>query len=36
MEEEEDKIKEELLESDNEQLNDFVFASELFKRLKKL
>ena len=28
--------KEELLESDNEQLNDFVFASELFKRLKKL
>ena len=27
--------KEELLESDNEQLNDFVFASELFKRLKK-
>ena len=28
--------KEELLESNNEQLNDFVFASELFKRLKKL
>ena len=28
--------KEELLESDNEQLNDFVFASKLFKRLKKL
>ena len=28
--------KEELFESDNEQLNDFVFASELFKRLKKL
>ena len=28
--------KEELLESDNEQLNDFVFASELFKRLKKI
>ena len=28
--------KEELLKSDNEQLNDFVFASELFKRLKKL
>ena len=28
--------KEELLESDNEQLNNFVFASELFKRLKKL
>ena len=28
--------KEELLQSDNEQLNDFVFASELFKRLKKL
>ncbi len=28
--------KEELLKSNNEQLNDFVFASELFKRLKKL
>ena len=28
--------KEELLESNNDQLNDFVFASELFKRLKKL
>ena len=28
--------KEELLESDNEQLNNFVFASELFKRLKKI
>ena len=28
--------KEELLESDNEQLNSFVFASELFKRLKKI
>ena len=28
--------KEELLESNNVQLNDFVFASELFKRLKKL
>ena len=28
--------REELLESNNEQLNDFVFASELFKRLKKL
>ena len=28
--------KEELLQSNNEQLNDFVFASELFKRLKKL
>ena len=28
--------KEELLESNNEQLNDFVFASELFKRLKKI
>ena len=28
--------KEELLQSDNEQLNDFVFASKLFKRLKKL
>ena len=28
--------KEELLESNNEQLNNFVFASELFKRLKKL
>ena len=28
--------KEELLESNNEQLNDFVFASKLFKRLKKL
>ena len=28
--------KEELLESNNGQLNDFVFASELFKRLKKL
>ena len=28
--------KEKLLESNNEQLNDFVFASELFKRLKKL
>ena len=28
--------KEELLESNNNQLNDFVFASELFKRLKKL
>ena len=28
--------KEELLESNNKQLNDFVFASELFKRLKKL
>ena len=27
--------KEELLESNNEQLNNFVFASELFKRLKK-
>ena len=27
--------KEELLESDNKQLNSFVFASELFKRLKK-
>ena len=26
--------KEELLKSDNEQLNNFVFASELFKRLK--
>ena len=26
--------KEELLQSDNEQLNNFVFASELFKRLK--
>ena len=28
--------KEELLKSNNKQLNDFVFASELFKRLKKL
>jgi len=28
--------KEELLESDNEQLNNFVFASQLFKRLKKI
>ncbi|MFL2573597.1 MAG: ABC transporter ATP-binding protein [Flavobacteriales bacterium] len=28
--------KEELLKSNNDQLNDFVFASELFKRLKKL
>lgn len=28
--------KEELLESDNEQLNNFVFASKLFKRLKKI
>ena len=28
--------KEELLQSDNEQLNNFVFASELFKRLKKI
>ena len=28
--------KEELLQSNNEQLNDFVFASKLFKRLKKL
>jgi len=28
--------KEELLESNNEQLNNFVFASELFKRLKKI
>ena len=28
--------KEELLESDNKQLNNFVFASELFKRLKKI
>ena len=28
--------KEGLLESNNEKLNDFVFASELFKRLKKL
>ena len=28
--------KEELLESNNEKLNDFVFASELFKLLKKL
>ena len=28
--------KEELLKSNNEQLNDFVFASKLFKRLKKL
>ena len=27
--------KEELFESDNKQLNSFVFASELFKRLKK-
>ena len=27
--------KEELINSDNKQLNDFVFASELFKRLKK-
>ena len=27
--------KEELLKSDNKQLNSFVFASELFKRLKK-
>jgi phospholipid/cholesterol/gamma-HCH transport system ATP-binding protein len=26
--------KEELLKSNNEQLNNFVFASELFKRLK--
>jgi phospholipid/cholesterol/gamma-HCH transport system ATP-binding protein len=26
--------KEELLQSNNEQLNNFVFASELFKRLK--
>ena len=28
--------KDELLQSNNEQLNDFVFASKLFKRLKKL
>ena len=28
--------KEELFESDNKQLNSFVFASELFKRLKKI
>ena len=28
--------KEELFQSKNEQLNNFVFASELFKRLKKL
>tara|TARA_B100001057_G_scaffold150195_1_gene150130 strand:+ start:5094 stop:5843 length:750 start_codon:yes stop_codon:yes gene_type:complete len=28
--------KEELLQSNNEQLNDFVFASKLFKRLKKI
>ena len=28
--------KEELLESNNNQLNNFVFASKLFKRLKKL
>jgi len=28
--------KEELLGSDNKQLNSFVFASELFKRLKKI
>ena len=28
--------KEELLESDNEHLNNFVFASKLFKRLKKI
>jgi len=28
--------KEELLKSNNDQLNDFVFASELFKLLKKL
>ena len=27
--------KEELISSDNKQLNDFVFASELFQRLKK-
>ena len=26
--------KDELLQSNNEQLNNFVFASELFKRLK--
>jgi len=28
--------KDELLQSNNEKLNDFVFASKLFKRLKKL
>jgi phospholipid/cholesterol/gamma-HCH transport system ATP-binding protein len=28
--------KEELLQSDNEQLNNFVFASKLFKRLKNI
>ena len=27
--------KEELFNSDNNKLNDFVFASKLFKRLKK-
>ena len=27
--------KDELLNSNNKELNDFVFASELFKRLKK-
>ena len=27
--------KEELINSNNQELNEFVFASELFKRLKK-
>ena len=28
--------KEDLIKSDNKELNDFVFASELFKRIKNV